>query len=113
MNLDRFRIPGSERDPIAAIIARRRRQILIHSIIYYGLDDSLVPDARFDEWCRDLVELQEAFPERRDEGPYAEAFSGFTGATGFDLPLHDPGALERARSLLRGRGRRRSRASDR
>lgn len=103
MDLSSFNIPASEDQPIQAIIARRRRQILVHSVIYYVLDDELVTDATFDRWCRELVALQDAYPDDAAQAPLAEEFHGFTGSSGFDLPLTDPHYVHLAQALLRHR----------
>lgn len=61
------------------------RWILVHSILYYEWDTSIVSDAMFDANCIQLLEMikgdQEAF--RRSE--YYKAFKEFDGNTGFDL----------------------------
>lgn len=82
-------------------ILQRRRQVLIHSIIYYRLDASYVPDAIYDRWAHELVELQKFHPEVSESIPYhLDAFRDFTGDTGFDLPLHDMVAIQTAMKLL-------------
>lgn len=45
-------------DEILALINRRRRQILVHSFLYYRMNTSIIPDSTYDEWARDLAELQ-------------------------------------------------------
>lgn len=96
VDLTHFVIPAAEPDPVFAIIARRRRQILLHSVLYYVFDAPVIPDYQFDQWCSDLVALQHAFPEKAAQVPQASAFADFTGSTGFDLPLEDPAAVARA-----------------
>src|SRR5262245_6294755 len=90
MDLSRFVIPHGEERPVHALIARRRRQILVHSYLYYRLDRPVIDDATFDQWARELVELQAAYPTEAAETVYHDAFVGFDGSTGFDLPLDDP-----------------------
>lgn len=96
VDLTGFVIPAAEPDPVYAIIARRRRQILVHSVLYYALDAPVISDHLFDRWCKDLVQLQAAYPTSAAQAPHAEAFADFTGSTGFDLPLEDPDAVARA-----------------
>lgn len=43
----------------AALIQRRRYQILVHSLIYYELDIQLVSDYKWAEWALELKKLQE------------------------------------------------------
>lgn len=86
---------------IAELIGRRRRQILVHSIIYYKMDDNLVSDHTWAEWAKELCYLQKTYPEIAREGPYADAFKGFDPSTGFNLPLDDRWAMGIAHKLLR------------
>lgn len=88
---------------IIALINQRRRQILIHSIIYYILDDSIVTDAKWTQWATELEELQKQYPDIAEQCVYADAFRGFDHSSGFDLPLHDEWATRKAMQLLRWR----------
>ena len=88
------------KDDIAELITRRRRQILVHSIIYYELDDCLVSDNQWAEWAVELENLQKQYPDIADECIYADAFLGFEHSTGHTLPLRDPWGLRKARQLL-------------
>ena len=47
-------------------IARKQRQFLVHSFIYYKLNDSLITDEAYDKLCKDLYNLQ----QQSLEGPY-------------------------------------------
>lgn len=90
---------------IEELIHRRRRQVLVHSILYYGLNESIIDDATFDKWARELAELQRAHPGASERVEYMrEAFRDFTGDTGFDLPLTDQRANRVARDLLTRKG---------
>ena len=92
-------------DVIAELIERRRRQLIVHSVIYYKLGESIIGDYDWSMWAKELVELQERYPVIAKTCPYAEAFKGFDGSTGMDLPLDDPWAVEKAHELLRMYGR--------
>lgn len=74
---------------IADLILRRRLQMLVHSYLYYNRDTNLVSDRQFDIWARELVQLQRYYPDIAAEVQYAEAFEGFDGSTGFDLPRNE------------------------
>lgn len=87
-------------DEIAAKINRRRRQILVHSIIYYRLGDSIISDFKWAEWANELHDLQEQYPGIAKNCIFAEAFEGFDASTGFHLPLGDPHYHAVARWLL-------------
>lgn len=83
------------------LIHRRRRQVLVHSILYYSYNTNVVPDATFDLWAQDLAKLQEDHPEDSEAVEYhLEAFRGYTGETGFHLPLHDKRATTIAKTLM-------------
>lgn len=88
---------------IAELITRRRRQILVHSIIYYKLNDSLVTDAQWAAWALELEDLQRHYPDVAKECPYAEAFEGFEHSSGYNLPLNDPWGVRKARLLIEWR----------
>ncbi|MBA9027550.1 DNA ligase LigA-related protein [Peribacillus huizhouensis] len=77
-------------EAITELIARRRRQILSHSFLYYQMNESIVSDSEFDEWSKELAELQTKHPAESDEAVYAKGFEGFDGASGYDLPYYYP-----------------------
>lgn len=85
---------------IQELIHRRRRQVLIHSILYYQFNTNTVPDVQFDLWAQELAKLQADHPEDSEAVEYhREAFRGFTGETGFDLPLWDRQAQSVAQKI--------------
>ena len=47
-------------DELTALINRRRRQILVHSIIYYKLDDNLISDSDWSDLANELDALQKS-----------------------------------------------------
>lgn len=74
--------------------------MLIHSTLYYRLDKSIITDVQFDKWARELAQLQRDYPEISDAVPYhKEAFNGFDGTTGYDLPIWDGDAIRKAEQL--------------
>jgi hypothetical protein len=87
--------------PIKEVINRYRRNILIHSCIYYRLNESVISDYEYDRWCNRLVELQKEHPKVAANCDWNEAFKDFTGETGFDLPLGHPWVLEKAHYVLK------------
>lgn len=86
---------------IAELIQRRRLQLLVHSCIYYILDESIISDSTWSRWAAELVELQQKYPEIAETVCWHEAFKGFDGSTGFDLPLEDEWVLNKAKYLVR------------
>lgn len=94
---------GFQETEIRQLIRRRRRQILVHSCLYYQLDASLVSDPIFDSWCKELTKLQEQYPKISAHVEYAREFKGFTGVTGFNLPYGNPEITTTAMRLLQYR----------
>lgn len=98
--------PGQFSDqelPIASKIQQRRLQMLVHSYIYYKLDENIISDHAFNYWGHELANLQNKYPEIASRVCYAEAFKDWTGDTGAFLPLDDPWVINKAYQLL-GRG---------
>ena len=58
------------RKSIAELLNRRRRQILVHSIIYYKMNDNLISDSTWSAWATELEELQAEYPEIAAKVPY-------------------------------------------
>ncbi|HIF9256521.1 TPA: DNA ligase LigA-related protein [Photobacterium damselae] len=83
----------------AELIKRRRAQMLVHSCIYYELDQSIISDHLWQHWANELAELQAKYPE--PIGFYDEEFAGWTGDTGALLPLREPWIVSRSHHLLR------------
>lgn len=91
-------------DDIMNLIKRRRFQILVHSYIYYKLNDNIISNALFDKWSEELIELQATYPElSKKVVELYDAFSDFTIIGDcVKLPLDNDARLDnRARQLLR------------
>jgi hypothetical protein len=86
--------------PIAELIQRRRLQMLIHSKLYYDMDTNLITDRQFDEWGKELVQLQRDNPNIAQRICFAEAFKDWDASTGAFLPLQDPWVIRKAQQLL-------------
>ena len=87
-------------DDVREFINRRRRQLCVHAALYYRLNTSLVSDATYDAWSRELVQLQTDHPDVAAACVLAESFADFDGSTGFHL-AGEPWALDKAQQLLR------------
>lgn len=88
-------------DGIAGLINRKRRQILVHSFIYYQLNENLISDYTFDAWALELVQLQKDYPEIADKCIYPKEFKEWDGAGGMGLPYTYPNVQDTAYQLLR------------
>lgn len=64
-----------------------QRRIIVHSILYYERDSSVISDKQFDVLCQQLVQMQKEadFAEFR-KSTYYYAMHDFDGSTGFHLP---------------------------
>lgn len=105
MSLIKIQKPEEQRpvtydNEIAALIQRRRYQILVHSLLYYELDVNLVSDAQWAAWGVELAKLQEEHPKEAESVIFAEAFRGFDGSTGYHLPFRDQQIMNIAARLL-------------
>lgn len=61
-----------------------QRRIIVHSLIYYEMNNSVITDKQFDTMCQQLVDLQNAIEhEEFRETTYYYAMHDFDGSTGF------------------------------
>ena len=94
-------------DNIVELIKRRRLQILIHSALYYTLNENVIDDHTYDKWSKELAELQRDYPQESKLAPMYDDFAEFDGSSGFDLPHKAPDVVNRARHILKyAKGRR-------
>lgn len=85
---------------IKSLIQHRRLQVLVHSCIYYELNESIVSDSTWSKWALELETLQKQNPEISKQVIYVEAFENFDHSTGCNLPLKDPWVVAKAKWLL-------------
>lgn len=76
------------------------QQILIHSIIYYRLGESIWSDAKWNSKAKELQKLVESYPEVFKQSLLYEEFKGFSWVSGYDLPLYNTGYTAKALWLL-------------
>lgn len=60
--------------------------IIVHSILYYEHDTSIVDDRVYDMNEVQLAKMMKKYPMAAKQSRYAYAFKGFDGSTGFDIP---------------------------
>jgi NAD-dependent DNA ligase len=63
-------------------IKQRRRQMLVHSYIYYELDQNIVSDAQWAKWAKELQQLQKDYPEESKKVEEYEQFKDWDGSSG-------------------------------
>jgi hypothetical protein len=85
---------------IVELIHRRRRQMLVHSILYYEMNVNTIPDYVFDAWAHELGGLQKTYPNESAAVDYMrDEFKDWTGDGGSHLPLTEPRATAIAKQL--------------
>lgn len=80
-------------------ILQRRLQMLVHSYIYYELDENIVDDATWAKWAHELAELQEQHPKEAKKVKYAKEFKNWDGSSGAFLKF-DAKTQSTAKTLL-------------
>ena len=94
---------------IAERIRQLRLSLMVHSIIYYELNDNIISDAEWSKRAKELVELQEQHPDIAETVVFDDLYRGFKGDTGFDLAKGaDEAAWGKAKYLLATRRKGRS-----
>jgi hypothetical protein len=74
---------------VTARITHRRRQVYVHSTLYYRHNTSIISDATFDRWAYELRDLQRHYPNESAAAPLASEFDAWDGTTGYDLPYNE------------------------
>lgn len=71
------------------LINYTQRKIIVHSYIYYELNDNVISDREYDDLCKKLVALKNEHPDLWRSSEYYKQFGeDYNGATGFTL-YHD------------------------
>lgn len=99
MGLEQFFATTND-DDIKAKIRQRRAQMLIHSCIYYELNDNIVSDHRWQSWADELEALQLANPDCCSISFFDDEFKNWDGATGNHLPHRNPWVLRKATYII-------------
>ena len=86
---------------IKSKIKRRRGQMLVHSCIYYELNDNIISDHQWQEWADELQQLQDENPDCCNIDFFDYEFRDWTGATGNHLPHRHPWVYNKSQYILR------------
>lgn len=87
---------------VGEVIRQRRAQILIHSCIYYELNESIISDHQWQAYAFELALLQAQNPDQCALGFFDKAFEDWTGGHGGShLPIRVPWVMQKAHALLR------------
>ena len=77
-------------------VKRLRINIMIHSYLYYVLNESVIDDILYDKMCMDLVEHQKSL---KVIGLYDDLFKDWDGSTGYHL-CYDGYIIDKANYIL-------------
>ena len=77
-----------------------RKKLLVHSIVYYRLNESIVTDNKWAQWAMELERLTRDYPDIAQNAFLAEEFKDFDHSTGYNLPLETPWAVAQAINLV-------------
>ena len=82
------------------LLNQRARQFLVHSFLYYRLNETVVPDEDFDRIAADLRQLRQKHPKAAL--PFAELLDPALGAegSGFQIRHYPPAIVTTAFKLL-------------
>ena len=73
--------------------------MLVHSCLYYEFDNNIIPDTKWDEWAKELVQLQKEYPEISENVRWYEYFKDWDASTGAFLPLKDEWVIKKAKQI--------------
>ena len=88
------------KEQVQSKIRQRRSQMLVHSRIYYVLDENIVSDDTWQKWANELRDLQKQYPEYCKIGFFDKEFSDWNGDTGAMLPLKDPYVVNKTQQVI-------------
>ena len=81
-------------------IRQRRSQMMVHSAIYYDLNDNIVSDDQWQKWAEELATLQNDHPDCCKIGYFDTDFEDWDGTTGAMLQYRHPLVYPKAVWLL-------------
>lgn len=81
-------------------IKQRRAQMLIHSCIYYEMDDCIISDHRWQRYADELEQLQRDNPDSCDIKFFDAEFKDWDGSTGNHLPHRHPWVYAKAKYIM-------------
>ena len=76
--------------------------MLVHSYIYYEMNENIISDSQWSQWAVELAQLQSKYPNIAKQVIYAEDFEGWDGSSGAFLSYtNKPNILVSAHFLLK------------
>lgn len=67
-----------DNEEISKQILKRRKQLMINRVCYYVYSKPLIEDHVYDKWNRELIELNEGYPEIASKVQYHDIDPAFT-----------------------------------
>lgn len=95
---------NKEKEHIKSEILRRRKQIMVHSCLYYRMSTNIISDFAYDMIGKRLGKLQQEYPELSKEVDYYyEYFKDYTPecTSGYNLPIANQDVVGTAEYILR------------
>ena len=86
---------------MSELIQKKIRQYLVHSFLYYQLDESIIADSHYDQICKELLKLMKNHASQ-NLLPYHELVkkSLFEDASGFSVKQYPAEIISSAFHLL-------------
>lgn len=92
--------PKPTKQVVQEKIKRRRAQMLIHSCIYYEMNDNIIDDHTWQKWADELQQLQTQYPEWMQIKFFDWEFRDWDGATGAHLPIRNQWVYSKSLYIL-------------
>ena len=87
-----------------ANLNRLRRNVIIHSVIYYRFNRNIIENSDYDQLCNRLAKMQEEHPELCEMAVFSEDFRDYDRCTGMQFIDHEWGVRAAERLLKSYRG---------
>lgn len=87
-------------DDYISIMSRLRRNVIVHSVIYYNFNRNIISDSEYDQLCVRLYKMQIEHPMLCEHAAFPEDFIDYDPSTGMNFGTHAWG-LQAAERLLR------------
>jgi len=99
-NVNLYEILSGEDLRIGERIQQLRLMMLVHSCIYYEMNQNIISDKKWDECARELRKLQGEYPDISKQVGWYEAFADWDASSGAFLPLKDEWVVAKAKMIL-------------
>ena len=104
-----YKIYSGEELKLAEKIQQRRYQMLVHSYIYYEMNENIISDSQWSKWAMELVDLQSKYPNIAKHVVYADDFANWDGSSGAFLTYtNKPNIVITANRLVQSRQKKQS-----